>query len=489
MATREQIAAAIAALSPEQRAQLESVLTQRRAVRTQRLAHTPTDSVTPENIEQVYSAAQRTRPRVDALSVGASPWYREPLPGTSVNTEDLAEFAPAAGATAGALATTKSPVIAGAAGGAAGEAARQMFRRAIGVKPATGIMQEMTGADPDSLGGAAVSIAGEAAAGGAGGVLDKILRWAGRASAHSADRTIVKRLLQPSTPVEKDEAVRLAGVATREGLVPAGSNRARQVALAEKALGEARTNSQALEQLGVQGGREVDAMPVLQAAIDEIPTNLPGGGPARTGGPVRTAATDAAEDVFDTIANTSQPGSTRVPLAASMSERRRLDDLLEVMYENGRENAPESRRAIKTSADAWRRAIAADYPELGAANLRQHDLITITKMMKRALKASERGASAIDAETAGAAVSGRMSIPFMDTFRTVAGLGPVASLNASGKRLLGRLLEGGANTAQLWVRAATMYGLDEDEDAIATAERHRRAQQALRRDAKGVVEP
>lgn len=81
-----------------------------------------------------------------------------------------------------------------------------------------------------------------------------------------------------------------------------------------------------------------------------------------------------------------------------------------------------------------------------------------------------------------------MSIPAMLGARALVTAAPFASLSAAGKRLFAKLSEGGAHTAQLWIRAADAFGLNTTtEDGIR--ERNRKAQRALQSQAQGVVEP
>lgn len=73
--------------------------------------------------------------------------------------ENVAETLPAAGSIYGGI--TGGPGGA-ALGGGGGEAARQLIRRMLGLPPATGFVQELTGQDPNSPGAALTGIAAEA---------------------------------------------------------------------------------------------------------------------------------------------------------------------------------------------------------------------------------------------------------------------------------------------------------------------------------------
>jgi hypothetical protein len=443
-----------------------------------------------------------------ATSIGPTPGYQRHFNMHDVigvgpdidlpSMEDVAETLPAAVAGGATMLATKNPVMAGVAGGAAGEAGRQLVRRAFGAPAATGVAQRTLGLDPDSPEAAAAGIGSEALAGVAGAGSAKLLKALSSGLDRSAKRSILN-ILQPRTAREKADAMRLASVAQRENLVPAMSGRASQLERAKAALAGAKADSDAITQRGVAAGQTVEARPVIDAAVDSIPANLPGVPGAintvtpRSGHAVRRAASQVADDVFNTVANTGG-GSTKVPLEAAISERRRLDELLTAMYDAGREQAPIGTRSVQTAADAWRGAIADSFPDLGAANLRQSDLIHITEMMRRAAAEAERtggmGTSMQEAGAIGAGAVGRMSVPAMLGVRSLVTAAPFASLSAAGKRLAAKLAEGGAQTAQLWVRAADLSGLSKTvDDQIKERERHRKAAAALRTQAEGSPTP
>lgn len=450
------------------------------------------------------SAAQPAAPTQPPASIRPTPLHQRRIPilsellqgsgpdrgGTSI--EDLVEAIPAAGATAAGFLATRNPVAASAAGATAGEAVRQLFRRAVGSPQATGLVQQGLGLDPNSPEAAAASFGGEGLASLAGGGIAKLLRALSGATGRSAQRSVLNILQARGNegaargPIEE---MRLARVATDEGVVPAGRGRQVMLDRAREALSGARARATALTAEGTAAGRTVNADPVFQSALAEIPPT-PGGFVPRTGQPQRAAAEAAADDVLDLMASR---GSSQVPLETAIAERQRLDGLLETMYKAGRDAAPESKAAVQSSADAWRRAIGESYPELGAANLRLSDLIKITQMMEESLANVTRSGAAVgggEAAAVGAGAVGRLSIPAMLGARALTTAGPFASLSAAGKRVAAKLFEGGARSAQLWVRAANIWGLDEPaDDPARIADRNLRARRALNQQAQGVVAP
>ena len=425
---------------------------------------------TPEQLEEIYSAAGSRSPATGAAGLKETPWYRQHAFDVLPSAEQAAEFLPAAGASVATMLGTKNPTAAAGAGSAAGEVARQLFRHMIGVSQAPGVAQEALGLDPESPEAAASGVLAETLTGGAADKITRALLPAVKAAESSGKRDIAK-LMAPKTDVEKSEALRLAEVARRGGMVPAGSSRRDQTALVLQRLREAQRAQRAIERQGIASGKMVDPEGVIQSALDEIPPNLPGGATPRTGTAQRTAAENVADDVVDAVAGSAQKGGD-VPLEAAISERRRMDDLLDRLYESGKVVPAEGTKAVKASADAWRRAISESYPELGAANLKVHDLLMVKKMMKRALAEAERtGAVSGEAGAVGAAAAGRMSIPFMKTAEAIANSGQFRTLSAGGKRLLARLIQGGARTSQLWARVPSLLNdFPDAEETIETEE-------------------
>lgn len=430
-----------------------------------------------------------------AESISATPWYQQHvIPGTNVESpisvEGAAEALPAAYATAAAMAATKHPGVAGTVGGMAGEVARQMFRRAVGASAAPGVVQEGLGLDPNSPEAAVAGLAGEGAAGVSGALLSKLLRVFGRGAERGALKDVL-RLIQPRNAREIARAPQLAERAVAEGVIPPGSSRPTQIARAQKALDSATAEAERLKAEAIGRGQKVEAGPVLGTAIDEVPPMLPTGTPRRIDRAERMAAVRNAEDANDVIL--SRGGGltgSEVPIEVAIGEREALDKALTAMYEAGRDKPALGKRPVQATVDAWRSAIADADPTLGKANLRRSDLITITEILKEQEAKSilpQRGEAAAAALGAGAV--GRMSVPAMFGLRTLVENPRFASLSRVGKALATKVFNGGAKTAQLWIRAADLSGLDEDTDtAIKQAERNRRAQRALRIGAEGVVD-
>lgn len=307
----------------------------------------------------------------------------------------------------------------------------------------------------------------------------------------SSRRSVLNNILQPMTKVEKDAGMRLAGVAQKEGLVPPLSTRASQIVRARRALADARSTADDLTAQGTAAGKTVDASNVLDRTVNNVPPTLPGGAIPRSGRAVRATANGVANDAFDAISAAGN-GTTDVPLADAIGERRRLDGLLKAVREAGKDKAPVGTRSIQDAADAWRGAIATSYPELGAANLRQSDFITITKMMERAAKTAERtgGAGSTLAEAGMTAAKGDIPGLASRGARAIITNAPFASLSASGKLLVSKLVSGGPEAAQAWVRAAAGAGLTQPvDDQMNERELNRKAALALRTQATGVVSP
>jgi hypothetical protein len=277
-------------------------------------------------------------------------------------------------------------------------------------------------------------------------------------------------LLKPRTQVEWENVERLAQRVLEEKLAPGLSTRATQLNRAEDALADA-TGARKGVEAGLQGAT-VDARSVLQRGADEIPAVLPGGQIPAQGKPLRKGAERALEDA-QAVVQATGAGTTRVPLPAAQAEKRRLDTVLKGFYEGGRDKVPVSAQFTKSSADAWRGAINDQFPELGAANLREHELIQVTSMLRRALSESRfprnpEGA----AGAAGAGALGRFSVPAAFLARLGVGSGPLSSASARVKLAVSGLLERGG--ALDFLRLAAQAGVPEmsaTEEVLETARR------------------
>jgi hypothetical protein len=429
-----------------------------------------------------------------AEGISELPSYQKPLHYYGIelpSAEQFVEAIPAAAATGAGLLATKNPVLAGAAGSVAGESARQLLRRLMGAPAATGVAQQAFKLDPNSTEAAAAGLAGEGAAGAIGGISQRLLNYLSKASGRSANRWIVD-LLRPRGERETADAVRLAAMARSEGIVPAFSGAAEQASRAAGVLAPASAEAKRLMSEGVKRGTTVEAAPVFQSALDEIPARLPGGGLPATGQPERRAARLVAEDALNTIAAVGQgPAGTQVPLEAAVSERTRLDSLLKAMYDRGGTEAPVAKQAIQSSADAWRKAIADSYPELGAANKRMSDLITIQDMLQRAAKQAERGGAAgagSEAGAVGAAAAGRLSIPAMVAAKMGLMSAPGASAMSAAMSAFSKMTAAGMPASQAVAHITDLLGAGiERPDAVAR--RRRAAAEALRAQGEGVTTP
>lgn len=392
-----------------------------------------------------------------------------------VSPEDLVNMLPGLG---GALGTAVEPgggTAAGMAlGSGAGEAARQLMRRLAGQPAATGALTSLTGMDPNSPTAAAANIGLEAALGPlAGKVSGKLSDLLGR----SANRSAVN-MMQPVTQKAKEDAMKLAARVHSEDILSTPiklgnfeiklpvATRTQQVSNAQSLLEQAKAASDALEAQGAARGVQVEGGPVLDQAIEQIPANLPtagsggvgGLGIARVGRSTQRATERAAEDVMDVLAVNSK-NDLNVSFPVAVGERQRWDKLLQSYYKSGRVDPSISESSVKNIADTWRSQIADAFPEYGAANARLSDLITITDMMKEALKRqTTQGVfpAAQQAAAVGAGAFGRLGVLGAAAGKVVPSLGPVGSLSANGKNLVAAALKNPA-VAQSWLRIAEPF--------------------------------
>lgn len=378
--------------------------------------------------------------------------------------EGALELAPTVGAVVSGLAAapTGPGAVAAATGGAmGGEAFRQLVRRAVGLPQATGIVQKLADLDPDSTGAAVAGIVAEGAVSPAASLVTKAASSVARFLEKSALRSVLN-ILQPRTQKEKTKAMELAKRALEEGLVPFGRHRETQLARAEKALEIAKSNLTAEENSLVSAGGQVPTAEVLSRVREAIPALLPTGRTPEAGLAVRKAAQRVARDVANSVS-----GQAEVPLDLAMAEKRRWDQILKSFYKTGRENVPETAQFSKGAADAWRTEIHKAFPTLQVKNAEVSDLVTITKMMERALAESERigglGTAATEAAFAGSLAAGRHSIPAMIAAKIGISSGPFASMSAQGKKLFANLIKSGGDSAQTWLRIADTFNAPRTE--------------------------
>src|SRR5574341_145134 len=406
-----------------------------------------------------------------AEAIGEPPIYqRRRIPGTSIDLpfrlEDVAEALPAAAATGAAFLGTRSPVAAAAAGSAAGEAGRQLLRRGMGAPAATGMVQRATGMDPDSPEAAVAGFVGEATLGATGARVARLLRGAAGGAEHSAERAVVRDILGGArTEREIEEAPKLAKRALAAKLLRSSTTRGR-LARAEAALGKATATADVETRAARQAGTLVEAEPVLTAIQGELPASIPGSGVARKATRAeRNAVLKVLDDELSAIVNTGGRSATgtAVPADVALGE-------------------------MKAGVDAFRVQLRAVLPELADARLEKHELIMITEMLERQLgeQFTARGAVHPAAGVLGAAAIGRPAPAAARAASAIAGM--TAPLTIPARYLFAKLAAGGANTAQLWLRAANLFGLNRTtEQEIRYRERNRRAQRALRQQAEGVV--
>src|SRR5574341_1038537 len=418
-----------------------------------------------------------------AEAIGEPPIYqRRRIPGTSIDLpfslEDVAEALPAAAATGAAFLGTRSPVAAAAAGSAAGEAGRQLLRRGMGAPAATGMVQRATGMDPDSPEAAVAGFVGEATLGATGARVARLLRGAAGGAEHSAERAVVRDILGGArTEREIEEAPKLAKRALAAKLLRSSTTRGR-LARAEAALGKATATADVETRAARQAGTLVEAEPVLTAIQGELPASIPGSGVARKATRAeRNAVLKVLDDELSAIVNTGGRSATgtAVPADVALGEIKALDAAL-------------GKAGVKAGVDAFRVQLRAVLPELADARLEKHELIMITEMLERQLgeQFTARGAVHPAAGVLGAAAIGRPAPAAARAASAIAGM--TAPLTIPARYLFAKLAAGGANTAQLWLRAANLFGLNRTtEQEIRDRERNRRAQRALRQQAEGVV--
>lgn len=425
------------------------------------------DADTPE-------AAQRKVANLYGSPVPFKDGSRPPVQHTPRElAEGALEGAPMVGATVGGIAGATPGAALGAAGG---EAVRQIGRRAMGQPSATGLIQRATGMDPDSPMAAVTGLAAEAALGGSAEKAAQLMRWASGAFKGWADKSRWALLRPGSTAADEASGIALAERMKTEGVAPSFSGRAEQVERAEAALADA-TRRRATAETG-HADDVVNAESVVERVTEQIPEKLPGGDIPRVGRPQRGAAGRVADDVQDALAEIGG-GGYDVPFPAAQTEKRRWDALLQDFYESGRATPSPSLKPTKGAADAWRAAIADQYPDIGAANLRESELIDIARMLKAAQRSEQLGSPAVAGSLAsgvGAGATGRTSIMAAALSRLGLTSPRFTSMSAAGKDLAARLLAD-PKAQQAYIRMAQLSTFD--PEAI------RRRQEAARLLAQG----
>lgn len=381
------------------------------------------------------------------------------IPAQFTTPEASMESLPAVGGTIGAFFGNVPGAV---LGGTGGEAARQHIRRLLGLPAATGVVQQATGMDPDSPEAAAAGLAIEGSMGPIGEGVSNLLQGFAKMTGRSSLRSLVN-LLQPTKPLDRKKGLELAERMVSEDIAPALSFRSTQLERANQALKAAVQDLSTTEADLVAQGSTVPTQNVIDQVRGAIPGVLPGGQVPRSGRAARLAAERTLADVTDSTA-----GQADVPLSVAMQEKRRLDDMLRSIYERRGSTIPVSAESTKTAADAWRSEIHGLFPDLGLKDARVSDLITITKLLQdahnEALLVGGLGTSSQEGAALGAGAVGRMSVPAMILAKAGISSGPWASLSAAGKRILAQVLEGGANSAQAWLRVADALNVPSYEE-------------------------
>ncbi len=407
---------------------------------------------------------------------------KDPLTGVASIEQGL-ENLPAVG---GALGGLVGALPGGAAGAGLGEAVRQGARRLAGLPSATGVVQRFMELDPDSPGAAVASLAAETAAGPVATAATKILGVTSKAVDKSALRSLI-HLLQPDTKWEWDNSLKIARKLRDAGIALPGSSRESQIARAEAALAKSSADLDTIKAPLVAAGADLPTQNIHDKVFTAIPEVLPSGNVPLTGAAERKAAENAAYDVLDATG-----AEVRVPLDIARSEKERTDRVLRRFYNSGALNVPAGVEFTKNAADAWRKAIHDQFPKLGTALTDKSELISVTEMLKDALKKTEtRGTSAAQAAAAiGSAGTGGWRIPGIELVKSFIESGPIASLSASGKGLMRDILGAGAETAQAWIRLADQFNLGQaqEEENFPSPKAERPEDLNLKELAKSILE-
>lgn len=365
-----------------------------------------------------------------------------PLSGSG-SLGDTVESLPAVGGAVGAMAGGVGAIP----GSVAGEAARMRIREASGLPPATGMVQEILGLDPESGEAILTNLGIEGVLGGTGdlmmkasGPLTKGARRSMQNLVQLPEKLRDKRLARGGTK-GKELLDRLVD----EGIARPGSTRTKQFARAEKQLAEATAKAEGLETaLKDQPLKGEKIIELLRTLEDAVPPMRPGGDPA-IGGTTAKNAQKVLDDATSFISSLDDG----VTLGQARAEKQRITNEISAIFESG-SDTPLSKQALSRAGKAWQDAINGSFPELGDAELRRSDLITLTKFMHKALNKAEFAGSDIGAEgtAIGAASTRRWSVPFMIMGKAaaLATAGPLSSLSGAGKRLAAKVFENPAMT-------------------------------------------
>lgn len=448
------------------------------------MADTYAVTINGEEYEVDAESPQEAQRRVANLYGQPVPFkegFRPPVQHTPREmAEGALETAPAIGGTVGGILGNAPGAALGAAGG---EAARQLGRRALGEPAATGLVAErVLGLDPDSPAAAVTGIGVEAALGGSAEKIAQAMRWASGALKNWAGKSRWALLRPGALPTDEASGLALAERMKTEGIAPGFSGRAEQVERAETALADA-SKRRAAAEVGHEGDI-VNAESVVERVIGQQPATLPSGEIPRVGRPQRGAAGRVADDVQDALA-TIGGGGYDVPFPAAQTEKRRWDALLQDFYESGRETPSPSLKPTKGAADAWRAAIAEQYPDIGAANLRESELIGIARILKEAQRTERLGSPAVAGSLAsgvGAGATGRTSIMAAALSRMGLTSPRFTSMSAAGKDLAARLLAD-PQAQQAYIRMAQLAAFDPE------AVRRRRDAARILAQGEGVIAP
>ena len=427
--------------------------------------------------EGARNALQTQVPGILADILPGGGLAKNPLTGTASIEQGL-ENAPVLGGALGALAGPGGAI----AGAAIGESGRQLTRRAAGLPASTGLVQRLLDLDPDSPEAAISGLGAETLIGPVAHVGSKVLKAASKFMDESSLRSLI-HLLKPVKQMDTENALELAAKLRESGIASPLSTRTGQIKKARAALADASTKLDASKAPYIAAGADLPTQSIHDKVLGAIPEVLPSGNVPLTGAAERAASERAAYDVLDATG-----GDTRMPLKTALSEKERTDRALRKMYIRGQVNVPVGAEYTKNAADAFRNAIHENFKDVGADMTSKSELLDINRLLRDALKqvktagtsASEAGASL------GGAAAGRWSIPFINSFQKIVRSGPIASFSAFGKTLISKILDGGAEGAQLWMRISDQFNLDDESEGGPKAER--REDLDLRELAKSILD-
>ncbi len=381
-----------------------------------------------------------------------------PLTLGSGNLEELLELMPALGAVGGSL--TSSPGVGTVAGGIAGERGRQVTREFLGQPSATGMIQEYAGLDPDADSTKALNIGVEGVLGLGGVALSKLsepLKKSARRSTQSLlqlkDQILKKKLANPEGGPKGTVGQKILDRAVEEGVVAPGSTRRTQEQKARKILQETDATRQRLEakhgQEYLDEGKIDDMLNELEAGMSPGNRGERPGGKAKSRKPIEDAESQIADEMWDFVeANRGKPtgqqigptNTRNVKLEDAVTERRTLDHMIN--RKTGTD-VPLQKESQERASNLLRNTINETFPDIGANNLRQSEMIEVSKAVEDALLNVDLTGSPVGTQ---AAAVGRGAMGYWSGIGALVAralaittTGPGSSASGAMKRLVSKL--------------------------------------------------